>query len=67
MSQLDTSISFSHFFGLILCFYVFLHYITIILIKFWYNQKLRSLEQEELEKQLEKLDNSILIKRILKL
>ena len=67
MSQLDISISFSHLCGLIFCFYVFLHYITVVLIKFWYNQKLRSLNHEELSIQLNKIDNTIFIKRILKL
>nr|AER54597.1 ATP synthase F0 subunit 8 [Nemopsis bachei] len=67
MSQLDVSITFSHFFVFAFCFYVFLHYITVFLIKFWYNQKLRSLEHEELSLQLKKIDNTIFIKRILKL
>nr|ALO20672.1 ATP synthase F0 subunit 8 [Catablema vesicarium] len=67
MSQLDVSISFSHLLGLIFCFYIFLHYVTILLVQFWYNQKLRSLDHEELSIQLEKLDNTVLIKRILKL
>nr|ALO20633.1 ATP synthase F0 subunit 8 [Melicertum octocostatum] len=67
MSQLDVSISFSHLCGLIICFYVFIHYVTIILIQFWYNQKLRSLSEEELMIQLEKLDNTVVLKRILKL
>nr|ALO20646.1 ATP synthase F0 subunit 8 [Ptychogena lactea] len=67
MSQLDVSISFSHLCGLILCFYIFTHYITILLIQFWYNKKLRSLGEEELMEQLEKLDKTIILKRILKL
>lgn len=67
MSQLDVSISLSHFFGLLFCFYMFLHYVTIILIRFWYNQKLRLLEYECLEEQIGKLDSINLIKRILKL
>ena len=67
MSQLDTSIAFSHLCGLVLCFYIFVHYITIILIQFWYNQKLRSLDDEELSKELEELDKTIILKKILKL
>lgn len=67
MSQLDVSITFSHLVIFLICFYIFLHFITISLIKYWYNQKLRSLEYEELTKELSKLDNTIFIKRILKL
>nr|ALO20685.1 ATP synthase F0 subunit 8 [Leuckartiara octona] len=67
MSQLDVSISFSHLFGLLFCFYIFLHYITIVLVQFWYNKKLRSLDHEELSIQLEKIDNTFFVKRILKL
>lgn len=67
MSQLDVSISFSHLIVFLVCFYIFLHYITISLIKYWYNQKLRSLEYEELSKELKRLDNTIFIKKILKL
>nr|YP_004940448.1 ATP synthase F0 subunit 8 [Clava multicornis]AER54457.1 ATP synthase F0 subunit 8 [Clava multicornis] len=67
MSQLDISISFSHLIGLVICFYIFLHYVSILLVRFWYNQKLRSLDYEELNIELNKLDNSIFIKRILKL
>lgn len=67
MSQLDISISFSHLFGLLLCFYVFIHYISVNLIQYWYNSKLRSLNYEELSIELEELDNTIIIKRILKL
>nr|CUS58564.1 TPA: ATP synthase F0 subunit 8 [Hydractinia symbiolongicarpus] len=67
MSQLDLSISFSHLIGLIICFYIFLNFVTILLVKFWYNQKVRSLDFEELDNQLNKIDSNIFIKRILKL
>ena len=67
MSQLDISISFSHLIGFLLCFYIFIHYVMIIVIQYWYNEKLRNLSQDELAKELTKIDNSILIKRILKL
>jgi len=67
MSQLDISISFSHLIGLLLCFYVFIHYIMVLVIQYWYNEKLRNLNQDELVQELSKIDNSILIKRILKL
>ena len=67
MSQLDISISFSHLFGLLFCFYLFIHYISINLIQYWYNNKLRSLSHEDLSLELKELDNTVIIKRILKL
>nr|YP_009905961.1 ATP synthase F0 subunit 8 [Spirocodon saltatrix]QLH56854.1 ATP synthase F0 subunit 8 [Spirocodon saltatrix] len=67
MSQLDISISFSQIIGLLFCFYIFIHYIVVLTIQFWYNKKLRSLGFEDFNLECEKLDNSILIKRILKL
>nr|CUS58602.1 TPA: ATP synthase F0 subunit 8 [Podocoryna carnea] len=67
MSQLDISISFSHLIGLVICFYIFIHYVSVLLIRFWYNQKLRSLDYEDLSVELKKLDDTIFIKRILKL
>nr|YP_010890149.1 ATP synthase F0 subunit 8 [Stephanomia amphytridis]WJJ70197.1 ATP synthase F0 subunit 8 [Stephanomia amphytridis] len=41
MSQLDMSISFYHITGLIFCFYIFIHLVSIILIKHNYNKKVR--------------------------
>lgn len=67
MSQLDISITFSHFCGLVLFLYVFLYYMVTLLIKFWYNKKLRSLDNENLRQELNKLDNNLIIKKILKL
>lgn len=67
MSQLDVSISFSHLFGLILCFYIFIHYVAITLIQFWYNQKLRFLSDDELSNELNKLDKTVILKKILQL
>ena len=67
MSQLDVSISFSHLCGLIFCFYIFIHYMSILLIQFWYNKKLRSLNDQELLEELSKLDKTIILKKILKL
>lgn len=67
MSQLDVSISFSHLCGLIFCFYIFIHYMSILLIQFWYNKKLRSLNDQELSEELNKLDKTIILKKILKL
>ena len=67
MSQLDISISFSQLIGLLFCFYMFLHYVIVLVVRYWYNKKLRSLSEEELSKEWVKIDNSIIIKRILKL
>lgn len=67
MSQLDISISFSQLVGLLFCFYIFLHYVIVLTVRYWYNKKLRSLSEEELSKEWVKIDNSIIIKRILKL
>lgn len=67
MSQLDLSISFSHLLGLMICFYVFLHYTTVLIIQYWYNDKLRSLEEDEMKKEVKEIEKSIVLKKILKL
>jgi hypothetical protein len=67
MSQLDFSITFPHFFGFLFCFYIFTHYLVVVLVRFWYNQKLRDLTEDELAEELKRVDNSVFIKRILKL
>lgn len=67
MSQLDLSISFSHLLGLIMCFYIFLHYATVLMIQYWYNNKLRSFEKDEMKKEIEEIEKSIILKKILKL
>nr|ALO20620.1 ATP synthase F0 subunit 8 [Rathkea octopunctata] len=67
MSQLDFSITFTHFFGFLFCFYIFTHYLVVVLVRFWYNQKLRDLTGDELTEELKRVDNSVFIKRILKL
>lgn len=67
MSQLDVSISFSNLIGLLFCFSIFIYFVVIITVQYWYNNKLRNLNSEELSKKLIKIDNSVIIKRILKL
>ena len=67
MSQLDVSISFSNLIGLLFCFSLFIYFVIVITVQYWYNEKLRNMNQEELSKELIKIDNSIIIKRILKL
>ena len=64
MSQLDMSISFNNVIALVICFYIFLHYVVVL---FWYNQKLRLLSEEELLIQFNEIDNSIILKKILKM
>nr|ALO20659.1 ATP synthase F0 subunit 8 [Cladonema pacificum] len=68
MSQLDISISFSQFIGLIIGFYFFIFYVSFIINQYWYNKKIRFLDEEKLsEKELKESSNINLIKRILKL
>ena len=66
MSQLDLSIYFYHMTGLIICFYIFIHLTSTILIKYWYNKKIRviSIDYSDSEKITE---NIIFIKKILKI
>jgi len=44
MSQLDISIFYSHLLGLLLILYIFAHFAVIILSTYYYNTKLRNLE-----------------------
>lgn len=37
-----------------------------MIVKYWYNNKLRNLSEVELAKEWVKIDNSLIIKRILK-
>lgn len=45
MSQLDISIFYSHLLTLLLCLYIFSHFSVIILSTYYYNDKLRNLEE----------------------
>ena len=67
MSQLDLSIVFSHFSGFLICLYGFMCYFIIILIRFWCNDGLRELISNQPVQELEKIDNSTVIKRIFNL
>jgi len=49
MSQLDISIFYSHLLGLLLTLYVFAHFAVIIVSTYYYNFKLRSIEDQESE------------------
>ena len=44
MSQLDISIFYSHLFGLLLTLYIFSHFVVLVLITYYYNFKVRNLE-----------------------
>ncbi len=46
MSQLDISIFYSHLLGLLLILYIFAHFAVIILSTYYYNIKLRNLEDQ---------------------
>nr|ALO20825.1 ATP synthase F0 subunit 8 [Eudendrium capillare] len=67
MSQLDISISFSHLISLLFVFYLFIYYVTYLLIYYWYNLKFRFLKDKALDVNMENFDNSVLLKKILKL
>ena len=45
MSQLDISIFYSHLLGLLITLYVFAHFAVIMLSTYYYNSKLRNLEE----------------------
>ena len=63
MSQLDISIFYSHLFCLLLSLYIFSHIAVMIVINYYYNMKVRNLENESLSS-IEKSSNNtnILIK-----
>ena len=65
MSQLDISIFYSHLFGLLLTFYIFSHFVVMILINFYYNMKLRALEIEDSLMKKVPSNNAEIINRIL--
>jgi len=66
MSQLDVSISFNHLISLLFVFYLFIYYVSYILIYYWYNIKFRNLRSNILNIDTQFLDNSLLLKKILK-
>jgi sensor domain CHASE-containing protein len=47
MSQLDISIFYNHLLGLLLILYIFAHFTVIILSTYYYNIKLRNLEDQD--------------------
>jgi hypothetical protein len=65
MSQLDISIFYSHLFGLLITFYIFAHFVIIILTNYYYNNKLRSLELEEKSKSFKEINKVDTLLKIL--
>jgi len=65
VSQLDISIFYSHLFGLLLTFYIFSHFIVLVLIKFYYNNKLRNLELELKMVKINDINNTNTLLKIL--
>lgn len=65
MSQLDISIFYSHLFALLLTFYIFSHFIVLILTTHYHNEKLRNLESESESIKVENVNNVITLMKIL--
>lgn len=65
MSQLDVSIFYSHLFTLIITFYVFSHFVVVILTNFYYNTKVRDLDVENNVIQNFENSNTEIINKIL--
>ena len=65
MSQLDISIFYSHLFGLLLTFYIFSHFIVLILTNYYYNYKLRNLESKIKFIKIENINNVNTLMKIL--
>nr|YP_010889989.1 ATP synthase F0 subunit 8 [Bargmannia elongata]WJJ69976.1 ATP synthase F0 subunit 8 [Bargmannia elongata] len=66
MSQLDMSISFYHIIGLLFCFYIFIHLTLNILVKYWYNKKIRD-NDVFLSDFFKSDENLVFLKRIFKI
>ena len=65
MSQLDISIFYSHLFGLLLTFYIFSHFVVLVLTTYYYNDKLRNLESESKLIEVENVNNVNTLMKIL--
>ena len=65
MSQLDISIFYSHLFCLLLCLYVFFHIAIMIVINYYYNNKVRELENDSLFLDQENSSNTNILIKIL--
>lgn len=65
MSQLDISIFYSHLFGLLLTFYIFSHFVVLILTTYYYNSKLRNLESISSTIKVDEINNVNTLMKIL--
>lgn len=65
MSQLDISIFYSHLFGLLLTFYIFSHFVVLVLTTYYYNNTLRNLESESELIEVENVKNVNILMKIL--
>lgn len=65
MSQLDISIFYSHLFALLLTFYIFSHFIVLVLSTYYFNDKLRNLESESESIKVENVNNVVTLMKIL--
>lgn len=64
MSQLDISIFYNHLLTLLLVLYVFAHFAVIIISTYYYNNKLRNIEDHseiELSNEFNKIDTLVKI------
>ena len=65
MSQLDISIFYSHLFCLLLSLYIFSHVAVVIVINYFYNLKVRELENEFTSSMEENSNNTNILIKIL--
>lgn len=65
MSQLDLSIFYNHLFGLLLTFYIFSHFVVLILSTYFYNDKLRDLELHVSKIKINKVNSISTLTKIL--
>ena len=65
MSQLDISIFYSHLFGLLLVFYIFSHFVVLVLVNFYYNTKIRYIELKSSQLEIIEGSNTNIIIKIL--
>lgn len=65
MSQLDTSIFFSNLIEVLICCYILVFYVYVILNLQYYNKNLRKVSKEDLQKEEEKSNVTLIVKRII--
>jgi len=65
MSQLDLSIFYSHLITLIVLLYIFSHFAVVILINYYYNDKIRNIIEDKKEYHLNEASNIKILVKIL--